>query len=81
MAAFKFFYSKVTHFKFPATSKFFLSEELCFLADNREKVATASLVRLRSDWKCGNIYSRTQEYRNARIVHVIFTLLTLHAIQ
>lgn len=37
MAAFKFFYSKVTHFKFSATSKFLLSEEFCFLADNREK--------------------------------------------
>jgi hypothetical protein len=37
MAAFKLFYSKVTHFKFSATSKFLLSEELCFLADNKEK--------------------------------------------
>ena len=37
MAAFKLFYSRVTHFKFSATSKFLLSEEICFLADNREK--------------------------------------------
>ena len=37
MAAFILFYSKVTHFKFSATSEFLLSEELCFLADNREK--------------------------------------------
>jgi hypothetical protein len=37
MATFKLSYSKVTHFKFSASSKFLLSEELCFLADNREK--------------------------------------------
>jgi hypothetical protein len=38
MAAFKLFYSEVTHFKFSATSKFILSEALCFAADNRGKL-------------------------------------------
>jgi hypothetical protein len=65
-ATFKLIYSKVTHFKFSATSEFLLSQELCSQADNREK--SLLLLWLGSD-PTGSAEEFIHEQRKIRITY------------